>query len=142
MSESDCSFVLLHLPWCHLMFLLLLWVLWLVPAVRPQCAHSAKKFLCGFVLFATRTPHLHRLWGCPGHPTLLSCPLHIAGEKFDAKFGRDVLAQVLGVPAAADWKSCVRPSDEEKRIADRFKAKFNKFDWTLNRNKKQGRKPR
>eukprot|EP00667_Euglena_gracilis_P008726 EG_transcript_8852 len=53
------------------------------------------------------------------------------GGRFQLQFGRDVLAQLLGSPQRADWKACVRPPAEERRLADRFRQQFRPFDWTL-----------
>jgi hypothetical protein len=52
------------------------------------------------------------------------------GDKFNLQFGRDVLASVLGCPKRIDWKACVKPIGEEKKLAQEFESDFRTYDWT------------
>jgi hypothetical protein len=42
--------------------------------------------------------------------------------------GREVLAQLAGVPHRADWKACTETTPEQEARAERFKAAFAAFD--------------
>ncbi|KAG6862054.1 hypothetical protein C0995_007184 [Termitomyces sp. Mi166 len=47
---------------------------------------------------------------------------------FSIQFGRQVLANLLGMPERFDWKACMLPEDEDKADAQAFKAAFAPFD--------------
>ena len=51
-------------------------------------------------------------------------------KNFDLQFGRRVIADVMGVPERAHWKSCVRTDEQETADAETFKSAFKKFDFT------------
>ncbi|KAG0340423.1 hypothetical protein BG000_011982 [Podila horticola] len=61
---------------------------------------------------------------------LLVCPLP-GRVKVDAQFGRKVLATVMDTPSRADWKSCAKTSDEERKDTQAFKNAFKAYDFTL-----------
>lgn len=42
--------------------------------------------------------------------------------------GREVLAELAGDPARADWKACAVPPGEEEARTSRFKQLFKPFD--------------
>ncbi|KAL4423189.1 hypothetical protein ABPG77_000322 [Micractinium sp. CCAP 211/92] len=50
------------------------------------------------------------------------------GERFPLNFGREVLAQLAGVPQRADWKACESSKREEEARTERFKAAFQPYD--------------
>ncbi|GLT79082.1 hypothetical protein SLA2020_505890 [Shorea laevis] len=56
--------------------------------------------------------------------------LHLVGEneKFPIQFGREVLAGLLNMAERADWKNCVLGKEEEMKMAENFKKKFEVFD--------------
>ncbi|KAF9202808.1 hypothetical protein BGZ59_001971 [Podila verticillata] len=61
---------------------------------------------------------------------LLVCP--VPGRvKVDAQFGRKVIATAMGHPSRADWKSCAKTSDEERKDTQAFKNAFKAYDFTL-----------
>lgn len=47
-----------------------------------------------------------------------------SGEKHPMNFGRDVLAQLAGVPGRADWKACKKGSGAEEEAAAQAFQKF------------------
>ncbi|PIA43027.1 hypothetical protein AQUCO_02000462v1 [Aquilegia coerulea] len=51
-------------------------------------------------------------------------------EKFLVQFGREVLAGLLNVPDKADWKSCKLSKEEEMKMTEAFKKRFEIFDPT------------
>jgi len=53
------------------------------------------------------------------------------GERHPLGFGREVLAELAGVPHRADWKECQSSPAEEAERTDRFKAAFKSFDIML-----------
>ncbi|KAK9465918.1 CwfJ C-terminus 1-domain-containing protein-like protein [Lipomyces arxii] len=60
--------------------------------------------------------------------------LHIplpSDVRFDLQFGRKVMATVLDLQDRFDWKSCIQDEAEELKDAERFKALFSKYDFTL-----------
>lgn len=50
------------------------------------------------------------------------------GTSFDVQFGRRVIANLLGVPERADWRTCTQSEDEERNDAEAFKEAFAAFD--------------
>lgn len=51
------------------------------------------------------------------------------GERHPMGFGREAMADVLGLPQAANWKECKLAGEkEETRAAEEFKAIFEAFD--------------
>ncbi|KAG0319317.1 hypothetical protein BGZ99_005160 [Dissophora globulifera] len=61
---------------------------------------------------------------------MLVCPIPDR-QRVDAQFGRSVLAKALGMPERANWRSCVKTSDEERKDTQAFKLAFKNFDFTL-----------
>ncbi|KAF9615113.1 hypothetical protein IFM89_021684 [Coptis chinensis] len=59
--------------------------------------------------------------------TLLSHSIE-GNEKFPAQFGREVLAGLLNVPNRADWRNCKLSKEEETKMTDAFKKRFENFD--------------
>ncbi|XP_075474588.1 LOW QUALITY PROTEIN: zinc finger CCCH domain-containing protein 64 [Primulina tabacum] len=49
-------------------------------------------------------------------------------EKFPAQFGREVLAGLLNIADKADWRNCQLTKDEETKMADDFKCRFEEYD--------------
>eukprot|EP00658_Telonema_sp_P-2_P048894 TRINITY_DN3718_c0_g1_i1.p1 TRINITY_DN3718_c0_g1~~TRINITY_DN3718_c0_g1_i1.p1 ORF type:complete len:366 (-),score=84.95 TRINITY_DN3718_c0_g1_i1:453-1550(-) len=49
-------------------------------------------------------------------------------QQIPMQLGREVLADLLGFPERANWKSCAQSQAEEKRAADSFKEAFAKYD--------------
>ncbi|TYJ29597.1 hypothetical protein E1A91_A06G078800v1, partial [Gossypium mustelinum] len=49
-------------------------------------------------------------------------------EKFPAQFGREVVAGLLNVADRADWRNCTIGKDEETKLAENFKKRFQVFD--------------
>ncbi len=45
--------------------------------------------------------------------------------------GREVLAQLAGVPERSDWKACSVSKEEEEARTERFKAMFKSYDVML-----------
>lgn len=70
--------------------------------------------------------HSHHL----GSETCLSLPIP-AGSRFDAQFGRRVMAKLLGLEKRMDWRDCAQDSEEEKRDAEVFKEGFKGLDFSL-----------
>ncbi|OJA10208.1 hypothetical protein AZE42_05129 [Rhizopogon vesiculosus] len=50
---------------------------------------------------------------------------------FGVQFGRQVLADMLGIPDRVDWKACMLPQEEDKADVEAFKAAFASFDPSL-----------
>lgn len=57
--------------------------------------------------------------------------LHLVDEKHYMQFGRHAAAHVLDLPRRANWKFCVVPKAEEADAAKAFKARWAKYDFTL-----------
>lgn len=54
------------------------------------------------------------------------------GARFDVQFGRRVIAKLLGVEKTrGDWHDCVQTEEEETEDAEKFKAAFKEWDFTL-----------
>ncbi|CAK7352628.1 unnamed protein product [Dovyalis caffra] len=49
-------------------------------------------------------------------------------ENFPAQFGREVLAGLLNMPDRADWRNCTLGKEEETKMAEEFKKKFEELD--------------
>jgi hypothetical protein len=62
-------------------------------------------------------------------PTSIILPLSV-GQRFDAQFGRRVMAKLLGLDGRANWKSCSQSFEEEVADAQSFKTAFKKFDFS------------
>ncbi|KAI1309125.1 hypothetical protein EDD11_004136 [Mortierella claussenii] len=62
--------------------------------------------------------------------TSLYCPIP-ERQWVDPQFGRKVMAKVLGTPDRANWKSCVKSAEEERKDSVVFKQAFKNFDFTL-----------
>lgn len=54
-------------------------------------------------------------------------------QKFPLQFGREVLASqgILDMPERVDWKVCSVSRSQETSLAEAFKSKFKKYDFTL-----------
>ncbi|KAF9178646.1 hypothetical protein BGZ51_000575 [Haplosporangium sp. Z 767] len=65
----------------------------------------------------------------PNGKTLV-CPIP-ERQRIDMQFGRTVLAEVLETPERANWKSCVKVADEERKDSVAFKNVFKAYDFTL-----------
>lgn len=50
------------------------------------------------------------------------------GERFPLNYGREVLAELAGVPHRADWKACSASKLEEEARCEKFKAAFQQYD--------------
>lgn len=57
--------------------------------------------------------------------------IHFPIGKFNIQFGREVLADFLGLPDRRDWKACVKEDNEEMNDAETFKHNFKEFDFTM-----------
>ena len=53
------------------------------------------------------------------------------GERHPLNFGREVLAELAGVPHRADWKECQGSAEEEEQRTETFRAAFKDFDIML-----------
>lgn len=53
------------------------------------------------------------------------------GERHPLNFGREVLAELAGVPHRADWKECQGTPAEEDQRTQAFRAAFKDFDIML-----------
>ena len=61
-----------------------------------------------------------------------SMVLPIPGDiRFDLQFGRRVMAKLLGLEQRLSWRECMQSEAEEKEDAEKFKAAFNAFDFSL-----------
>uniref|UniRef100_A0A1S4DYF2 C3H1-type domain-containing protein n=2 Tax=Cucumis melo TaxID=3656 RepID=A0A1S4DYF2_CUCME len=49
-------------------------------------------------------------------------------EIFPAQFGREVLAGLLNMADKADWRNCAHSKEEETKMAEDFKIRFENFD--------------
>lgn len=49
-------------------------------------------------------------------------------EKFPAQFGREVMAGLLNVADKADWRNSQLSKDEEIKMAEGFKSRFEEYD--------------
>ncbi|KAF3439609.1 hypothetical protein FNV43_RR17887 [Rhamnella rubrinervis] len=49
-------------------------------------------------------------------------------ERFPAQFGREVLAGLLNMADRADWRNCTCSKEEETKMVEHFKVKFQEFD--------------
>ncbi|KAK9811513.1 hypothetical protein WJX72_005124 [[Myrmecia] bisecta] len=50
------------------------------------------------------------------------------GERIAVSFGRQVIAELAGVPDRADWKTCALSPEEEQKQTEAFKALFKPYD--------------
>lgn len=50
------------------------------------------------------------------------------GERHPLNYGREVLAELAGVPDRAEWKACAVSVEEERRRSEAFKALFKPHD--------------
>lgn len=53
------------------------------------------------------------------------------GARFDAQFGRRVMAKLLGLEPRMDWRDCSQEVDEERRDAEAFKNAFRPWDFSF-----------
>jgi diadenosine tetraphosphate (Ap4A) HIT family hydrolase len=53
------------------------------------------------------------------------------GERHPLNFGREVLAELAGVPHRADWKECQGTPEEEAQRTEAFRTAFKGFDIML-----------
>lgn len=51
--------------------------------------------------------------------------------RFDAQFGRRVMAKLLGLEPRMDWRDCGQEVDEERRDAEAFKKGFRPWDFSF-----------
>ncbi|XP_052199797.1 zinc finger CCCH domain-containing protein 64 isoform X2 [Diospyros lotus] len=49
-------------------------------------------------------------------------------EKFPAQFGREVMAGLLNKADRADWRNCKPSKEEEEKMAEAFKTRFQEYD--------------
>ncbi|KAK9275164.1 hypothetical protein L1049_022423 [Liquidambar formosana] len=49
-------------------------------------------------------------------------------EKFPVQFGREVLAGLLNMADRADWRKCALSKEEEIKMAEAFRNRFEEFD--------------
>lgn len=49
-------------------------------------------------------------------------------ERFPAQFGREVLAGLLNIADKADWRNCMFGKEEEMKMVEHFKKRFEAFD--------------
>lgn len=49
-------------------------------------------------------------------------------ERFPAQFGREVLAGLLNIADKADWRNCMLGKEEETKMVEDFKKRFEAFD--------------
>ncbi|KAL2533213.1 Zinc finger CCCH domain-containing protein 64 [Abeliophyllum distichum] len=54
-------------------------------------------------------------------------------EKFPVQFGREVMAGLLNIADKADWRNCQLSKDEESKMAEGFKSRFEEYDPRLGR---------
>lgn len=66
----------------------------------------------------------------PGSEFCLSLPIP-TGSRFDAQFGRRVMAKLLGLEKRMDWRDCAQDSEQEKKDAEAFKDGFKGLDFSL-----------
>ncbi|KAJ7955895.1 zinc finger CCCH domain-containing protein 64 [Quillaja saponaria] len=59
--------------------------------------------------------------------TILSHPVE-ENEIFPAQFGREVVAGLLNMADRADWKNCMHSKEDETKMAEDFKSRFQEFD--------------
>ena len=52
------------------------------------------------------------------------------GERLPLTYGRDVLAELLGVPQKVNWKNCVLGKEAEKEMVERLKKEWEKWDFS------------
>jgi hypothetical protein len=52
----------------------------------------------------------------------------LSGERWPMVLGREVLADLAGVPERAGWKACALNPEEEAARTERFKARFKAYD--------------
>ncbi|KAI4344516.1 hypothetical protein L6164_011733 [Bauhinia variegata] len=56
--------------------------------------------------------------------------LHVVNEneRFPAQFGREVVAGLLNMADKADWRNCKYSKEEETKMVEDFKSRFQKYD--------------
>ena len=52
-------------------------------------------------------------------------------DRFPLTFGMIVAAHILGRPERSNWKHCLQTDEEEHQLADRVRASFEPYDFTL-----------
>ncbi|KAF6157049.1 hypothetical protein GIB67_041510, partial [Kingdonia uniflora] len=52
-------------------------------------------------------------------------------ENFPVQFGREVLAGLLNIADKADWRNCKLSMEEETKMTEGFKKRFEEFDPTM-----------
>ncbi|WIA22357.1 hypothetical protein OEZ85_004666 [Tetradesmus obliquus] len=57
----------------------------------------------------------------------LAAPL-VPGQRAPMQLGRQILAQLAGVPERADWKECTAASEAEAEAAEAFRQYFKLYD--------------
>lgn len=68
--------------------------------------------------------------GRAGVEISLTLPIS-ASARFDAQFGRRVMAKLLGLETRMDWRDCGQEADEERRDAETFKKDFRPWDFSF-----------
>jgi len=53
------------------------------------------------------------------------------GGRVPVQFGREVLAELMGMPERGHWKACVQTQEEEEAATEAFKTAFGPYDPTL-----------
>jgi hypothetical protein len=57
--------------------------------------------------------------------------VHEPNSYFKMHFGSEVAANVIGKPDRANWKNCAQEEPQEIELATKFRASFEKFDFSL-----------
>jgi len=52
------------------------------------------------------------------------------GGRLPLTYGRDVLAELLGVPQKVNWKNCMLGKEAEKEMVERLKKEWEKWDFS------------
>lgn len=65
-----------------------------------------------------------------GEENVLTLPI-ATESRFDAQFGRRVMAKLLRLEKRMDWRDCTEGSEEERRDAEVFKEGFKRWDFSL-----------
>lgn len=60
----------------------------------------------------------------------MSLPLS-SDFRFDLQFGRRVMAKLLGLEKRVQWRDCAQSTEDETGEAERWKAIFKDFDFTV-----------
>lgn len=104
--------------------------LWIWRPDGPLLApNSARKTADGAISSVVPAPPPVREKGS-GVEISLTLPIP-PSARFDAQFGRRVMAKLLGLEARMDWRDCGQEVDEERRDAETFKKGFRPWDFSF-----------